>query len=93
MKKKRQMNFIVTSILSSEEAYKYLKILKTLTYGVHFDDWFIYRNSYTSPKSTMTPSIMTTTTTASQPPIPATPIPSDILQTLPTFASLFRFED
>nr|GEX91772.1 hypothetical protein [Tanacetum cinerariifolium] len=40
-----------------------------------------------SPKSTMTPSIMTTTTTASQPPFPPTPIPSDILQTLPTFAS------
>nr|GEX18719.1 hypothetical protein [Tanacetum cinerariifolium] len=40
-----------------------------------------------SPKSTMTPSIITTTTTASQPPIPPTPIPSDIFQTLPTFAS------
>nr|GFA58817.1 hypothetical protein [Tanacetum cinerariifolium] len=46
-----------------------------------------------SPKSTMTPSIMITTTTASQPPTPPTPIPSDILQTLPTFASVFRFED
>nr|GEY60447.1 hypothetical protein [Tanacetum cinerariifolium] len=45
------------------------------------------------PKSTMTPSIMTTTTTASQPPIPPTPIPSDVLQTLPNFASVFRFED
>nr|GEZ31589.1 hypothetical protein [Tanacetum cinerariifolium] len=49
--------------------------------------------SIPSPKSTMTPSIITTTTTASQPPIPPTPIPSDILQTLPTFASVFRFED
>nr|GFB13259.1 hypothetical protein [Tanacetum cinerariifolium] len=39
-----------------------------------------------SPKSTMTPSIITTTTSASQPPIPPTPIPSDIPQTLPTFA-------
>nr|GEZ90626.1 hypothetical protein [Tanacetum cinerariifolium] len=46
-----------------------------------------------SPKSTMTPSIMTTTTTARQPPIPPTPIPSDVLQTLLTFASVFRFED
>nr|GFC04866.1 hypothetical protein [Tanacetum cinerariifolium] len=46
-----------------------------------------------SPKSTMTPSIITTTTTASQPPIPPTAIPIDILQTLPTFASVFRFED
>nr|GEZ27997.1 hypothetical protein [Tanacetum cinerariifolium] len=46
-----------------------------------------------SPKSTMTPSIITTTTTASQPPIPPTAIPSDILQTLLTFASIFHFED
>nr|GFC90229.1 hypothetical protein [Tanacetum cinerariifolium] len=46
-----------------------------------------------SPKSTMTPSIITTTTTASQLPIPPTPIPSDILQTLPTFASVSHFED
>nr|GEY03385.1 hypothetical protein [Tanacetum cinerariifolium] len=30
---------------------------------------------------------------ASQPPIPPTPIPSDVLQTLLTFALVFRFED
>nr|GFB78908.1 hypothetical protein [Tanacetum cinerariifolium] len=41
-----------------------------------------------SPQSTMTPSIMTTTTTTSQP-----PIPSLDLQNLPTFASVFCFED
>nr|GEX97665.1 hypothetical protein [Tanacetum cinerariifolium] len=46
-----------------------------------------------SPTSTMTPSIITTTTTASQPPIPPTPIPSEVLQNLPTFESVFRFED
>nr|GFA01511.1 hypothetical protein [Tanacetum cinerariifolium] len=46
-----------------------------------------------SPKYTMTPSIMKTTTTASQPPIPPTPIPSIDLQNLPTFASVFRFKD
>nr|GEZ73754.1 hypothetical protein [Tanacetum cinerariifolium] len=46
-----------------------------------------------SPKSTMNPYIITTTTTASQPLIPPTPIPSDVLQTLLTFASVFRFED
>nr|GFB83721.1 hypothetical protein [Tanacetum cinerariifolium] len=45
------------------------------------------------PQSTMTLSIMTTTTTASQLPIPPTPIPSLDLQNLPTFASVFRFED
>nr|GEZ59365.1 hypothetical protein [Tanacetum cinerariifolium] len=41
----------------------------------------------------MTPSIITTTTSASQPPIPPTPIPSDVLQTLLTFALVFHFED
>nr|GFC64281.1 hypothetical protein [Tanacetum cinerariifolium] len=46
-----------------------------------------------SPTSTMTPSIMTTTTIASQPPIPSTPIPSEVHQNLPTFESVFRFED
>nr|GFB58942.1 hypothetical protein [Tanacetum cinerariifolium] len=46
-----------------------------------------------SPKSTMTPSIMITTTTPSQPPTLPTPIPSDILQTLLTFALVFCFED
>nr|GEY67360.1 hypothetical protein [Tanacetum cinerariifolium] len=45
------------------------------------------------PQSTMTPSIISTFTTASQLPIPPTPIPSLDLQNLPTFASVFRFED
>nr|GFA50855.1 hypothetical protein [Tanacetum cinerariifolium] len=46
-----------------------------------------------SHKSTMTPSIITTTITTSQSPIPPTPVPSDIFLTLPTFASVFCFED
>nr|GFD26691.1 hypothetical protein [Tanacetum cinerariifolium] len=46
-----------------------------------------------SPKSTMTPSIITETTIASQPPIPPTPIPGDIFPTLLTFASVFHFKD
>nr|GFA33940.1 hypothetical protein [Tanacetum cinerariifolium] len=46
-----------------------------------------------SPTSTMTPSTITTTTIASQPPITPTPIPSEVLQNLPTFESVFRFED
>nr|GEZ23221.1 hypothetical protein [Tanacetum cinerariifolium] len=36
---------------------------------------------------------LTTTTTASQPPIPPTPIRSEVLQNLLTFESVFRFED
>nr|GEY00487.1 hypothetical protein [Tanacetum cinerariifolium] len=46
-----------------------------------------------SPTSIMTPSIITTTTTASQLPIPPTPIPSEVLQNLLTFESVFHFED
>nr|GFB11874.1 hypothetical protein [Tanacetum cinerariifolium] len=46
-----------------------------------------------SPQSTMTPSIISTFKTASQLPTPPTPIPSLDLQSLPTFASVFRFED
>nr|GEY08415.1 hypothetical protein [Tanacetum cinerariifolium] len=46
-----------------------------------------------SPQFTMTPSIISTFTTASQLPIPLTPIPSLDLQNLPTFASVFHFED
>nr|GEZ07735.1 hypothetical protein [Tanacetum cinerariifolium] len=46
-----------------------------------------------SPQSIMTPSIILTFTTASQLLIPPTPIPSLDLQNLPTFTSVFRFED
>nr|GEY02590.1 hypothetical protein [Tanacetum cinerariifolium] len=46
-----------------------------------------------SPQSTMTPSIISTFTTASQLPTPPTSIPSLDLQNLPTFASVFRFEE
>nr|GEZ26053.1 retrovirus-related Pol polyprotein from transposon TNT 1-94 [Tanacetum cinerariifolium] len=46
-----------------------------------------------SPQSTMTPSIMSTFTSASQLPTLPTQIPSLDLQSLPTFASVFRFED
>nr|GFB00546.1 hypothetical protein [Tanacetum cinerariifolium] len=46
-----------------------------------------------SPQSTMTPSIMSTFTSASQLPTPPAQIPSLDLQSLPTFASVFCFED
>nr|GEY47415.1 hypothetical protein [Tanacetum cinerariifolium] len=41
----------------------------------------------------MTPSTIATITTISQAPIPPTPIPSEVLQNLPTFDSVFRFDD
>nr|GEW57925.1 hypothetical protein [Tanacetum cinerariifolium] len=43
--------------------------------------------------SIMTLSTIATITTISQAPIPPTPIPSEVLQNLPTFASVFRFDD
>nr|GFA19702.1 hypothetical protein [Tanacetum cinerariifolium] len=46
-----------------------------------------------SPQSTMTPSIISTFTSASQLPTSLTQILSLDLQSLPTFASVFRFED
>nr|GEY84797.1 retrovirus-related Pol polyprotein from transposon TNT 1-94 [Tanacetum cinerariifolium] len=46
-----------------------------------------------SPTSTMTPSIITTTTTASRPSIPPTPIPSEVLQNLLTFESTDWLQD
>nr|GEZ19771.1 hypothetical protein [Tanacetum cinerariifolium] len=46
-----------------------------------------------SPQSTMTPSIIAASTTPSQLPITPTLIPRLDLQSLPTFASVFRFED
>nr|GEZ04658.1 hypothetical protein [Tanacetum cinerariifolium] len=46
-----------------------------------------------TPIPTMTPSIITTIITASHPPIPPTPIPSEVLQNLPTFDSVFRFNE
>nr|GEZ62483.1 hypothetical protein [Tanacetum cinerariifolium] len=46
-----------------------------------------------TPIPTMTPSIITTITTASHPPIPPTPIPSEVLQNLPMFDSVFRFNE
>nr|GFB06266.1 hypothetical protein [Tanacetum cinerariifolium] len=47
--------------------------------------------SITAP--TMIPSTVTTITTTSQAPIPPTPIPREVLQNLPTFASVFHFND
>nr|GFA81868.1 hypothetical protein [Tanacetum cinerariifolium] len=49
--------------------------------------------SLPTPTPTMTPSIITTITTASHLPIPPTPIPSEVLQNLPTFDSVFCFDE
>nr|GFC77962.1 hypothetical protein [Tanacetum cinerariifolium] len=46
-----------------------------------------------TPIPTMTPSIITSITTASHPPIPPTSIQSEVLQNLPMFDSVFRFNE
>nr|GEZ65594.1 hypothetical protein [Tanacetum cinerariifolium] len=46
-----------------------------------------------TPTPIMTPSTIATITTSSDAPIPPTTIPSEVLQNLPTFDSVFRFED
>nr|GFA77880.1 hypothetical protein [Tanacetum cinerariifolium] len=46
-----------------------------------------------TPTPVMTPSTIATITTSSDAPIPPTIIPSAILQNLPTFDSVFRFEE
>nr|GFA84241.1 hypothetical protein [Tanacetum cinerariifolium] len=46
-----------------------------------------------TPTPIMTPSIITTIKTASHPPIPPTPISSEVLQNLPTFDLVFRFDE
>nr|GEW33135.1 hypothetical protein [Tanacetum cinerariifolium] len=58
---------------------------------------FVTASSLVAPLQTttliMTPSNIATITTISHAPIPPTTIPSEVLQNLPTFDSVFRFED
>nr|GFD45814.1 hypothetical protein [Tanacetum cinerariifolium] len=49
--------------------------------------------SLQTPTPIMTPSTIATITTSSEAPIPPTTIPSTILENLPTFNSVFRFDE
>nr|GFC21501.1 hypothetical protein [Tanacetum cinerariifolium] len=49
--------------------------------------------SFQTPTPIMTPSTIATITTSSDAPIPPTTIPSIILENLPTFDSVFRFDE
>nr|GEY03008.1 hypothetical protein [Tanacetum cinerariifolium] len=82
--------------------YKYLKKLKTLTMlnpisDVGVESIFVTTStsmpSIPTPKPTVTPSIIATTTKSSQAPIPPTTFPSEILQHLPSFGLLFCFDE
>nr|GFA99040.1 hypothetical protein [Tanacetum cinerariifolium] len=46
-----------------------------------------------TPTPIMTPSTIATITTSRDAPIPPTPFPDDVLQNLPTFDSVFRFDE
>nr|GEZ57776.1 hypothetical protein [Tanacetum cinerariifolium] len=67
------------------------------TSDVGMESIFVTTSSSVAPLHTstpiMTPYTIATITTISQAPIPPTPIPSEVLQNLPTFDSVFRFDD
>nr|GFD24917.1 hypothetical protein [Tanacetum cinerariifolium] len=50
-------------------------------------------DSHVTLTPVMTPSTIATITSISHAPIPPTTIPSDVLQNLPTFDSVFRFDE
>nr|GFB33112.1 hypothetical protein [Tanacetum cinerariifolium] len=81
--------------INRDGAYKYLKILKTLT-DVGVESSFTTASSPIVSLQTptpMTPSTIATITTSSDAPIPPTTIPSIILENLPTFNSVFCFDE
>nr|GEU50469.1 hypothetical protein [Tanacetum cinerariifolium] len=67
------------------------------TSDVGMESIFTTASSLVAPLQTstpiMTPSTIATITTVSQAPIPPTPIPSEVLQNLPTFDSMFHFDE
>nr|GEY08068.1 hypothetical protein [Tanacetum cinerariifolium] len=93
MKRKRQMNSTETSTLTREGDYNYIKILKNLTYGVYFATASSSVALLQTSTPIMTPSTIATITIISHALIPPTTIPSKVLQNLPTFDSVFRYED
>nr|GEY61146.1 hypothetical protein [Tanacetum cinerariifolium] len=81
---------------SSSVLSQFVTSMLNLTSDVGMESIFVTASSSVAPlptpTPTMTPSIITTITTASHPPIPPTPIPSEVLQNLPTFDSVFCFD-
>nr|GEZ07044.1 hypothetical protein [Tanacetum cinerariifolium] len=82
---------------SSSVSSQFMTSMLNPTSDVGVESIFVTASSSVAPlpttTPTMTPSIITTITTASHPPIPPTPIPSEVLQNLPTFDSVFRFDE
>nr|GEY96722.1 hypothetical protein [Tanacetum cinerariifolium] len=82
---------------SSSVSSQFVTSMLNPTSDAGMESIFVTASSPVAPLKTstpiMTPSIIATITTISHAPIPPTIIPSEVLQNLPTFDSVFRFED
>nr|GFA20189.1 hypothetical protein [Tanacetum cinerariifolium] len=82
---------------SSSVSSQFVTSMLNPTSDVGMESIFVTASSLVAPLHTsipiMTPSTITTITTISQAPIPPTPIPSEVLQNLPNYSSVFRFDD
>nr|GEZ47050.1 hypothetical protein [Tanacetum cinerariifolium] len=82
---------------SSSVSSQFVTSMLNPTSDAGMESIFVTASSSMAPLQTstpiMTPSTIATITTISHAPIPPMTIPSDVLQNLPTFDSVFRFED
>nr|GEX94980.1 hypothetical protein [Tanacetum cinerariifolium] len=82
---------------SSSVSSQFMSSKLNLTSNAGMESIFVTASSPIAPLQTttpiMTPSTIATIKTISHAPIPPTAIPSKVLQNLPTFDSVFRFED
>nr|GEX62789.1 retrovirus-related Pol polyprotein from transposon TNT 1-94 [Tanacetum cinerariifolium] len=82
---------------SSSVSSQFVTSMLNPTSDVGMESIFTTASSSVAPLPTstpiMTPSTIASITTISQAPIHPTPIPGEVLQNLPTFASVFRFDD
>nr|GEZ70367.1 hypothetical protein [Tanacetum cinerariifolium] len=82
--KSSSVSSFVTSMLNPISSAGVESIFATASYSVA---------PLPTPIHITTPSIIITITTASHPQIPPIPIPSEVIQNLPTFDSVFRFDE
>nr|GEY50245.1 hypothetical protein [Tanacetum cinerariifolium] len=82
---------------SSSVSSQFVTSMLNPTSDVGMESIFVTASSPVAPLQTsspiMTPSTIATITSISHAPIPPTTIPSEVLQNLPTFDSVFRFDE
>nr|GFB88673.1 hypothetical protein [Tanacetum cinerariifolium] len=82
---------------SSSMSSHFVSSMLNPTSGASMESIFATSSSpiapFQTPTPIMTPSTIATITTISHAPIPPTPIPSKVLQNLPTFDSVFHFDE